>query len=393
MSPPGRKDRTIATHAGNHPFDHQGVVNPPIYRASTILFERMEDIEKLYKQRFDFNYYGRYGTQTSRALQEAFCALEGSERAVVLSSGLGAVSTALMAFLGPGDHLLMVDTTYAPTRACCGELLQRIGIETTFYDPMVGAEIVRLIRPNTKVVFLESPGSDTFEVQDVAAIVAAARARNCVTMLDNTWATPLFFKPPAHGIDVSIYSATKYVCGHSDVMMGIVTSSRDLHRKIATMGHSMLGHSVSGDDCYLALRGLRTMHARLAQHQETGLVLARWLEKRPEVERVLHPALPTSPGHEFWKRDFTGASGLFSIVLKPAPVERLAAMLDGMALFKMGFSWGGYESLAVVANPRAARSATPWTHAGPVIRLHAGLEDPADLIADLEAGLARLKAI
>jgi len=316
--------------------------------------------------------------------------LEGSERALVLPSGIAAVSTALLSFLKPGDHLLMTDSAYEPTRTICENFLERIGVATTFYDPLLGAGIDDLIRPNTKVVYMESPGSLTFEVQDVAAITKAAHAKGCVAILDNTWATPLYFKPPAHGVDVSIYAATKYICGHSDVMMGIITTSRELHPRVGVMGHSMLGHSVSADDCYLAVRGLRTLHARLVQHRETALVLAGWLAQRPEVEQIFHPAFEQHPGHALWKRDFTGSSGLFSIVLTPRPADRVAAMLEGMTLFKMGFSWGGYESLAVPANVRALRSATKFPYEGQLIRFHAGLEDPADLIADLEAAFARL---
>jgi cystathionine beta-lyase len=391
MAQQGKKDRTIATHAGNHPHENQGVVNPPVYRASTILFRSVQDLRERYKHKYETITYGRDGTQTYRVLAEAFTALEGSDKAVVVPSGLAAVTTGLLGVLSPGDHLLMVDAAYEPTRSVCDGFLAKIGIETTYYDPTIGAGIAALMRPNTRAVYLESPGSLTFETQDVPAIVGVAKARGCVTLIDNTWATPLFFKPPAFGIDVAIYAATKYIGGHSDMMMGIVTCRADLHAQLAKMAHGTLGHAVSADDCYQALRGLRTLHARLMQHQETALTLARWLAARPEVEQVLHPALPGTPGHEFWKRDLAGSTGLFGVVLKPAAPDRLEAMLNGMQLFGMGYSWGGYESLMVPAGLTTSRSAKPWHAAGRTVRIHAGLEDPEDLIADLADGLARYR--
>ena len=390
MSEPDAKDRTIAAHAGNHPHDHQGVVNPPVYRASTILFPTVQDLRELYKRKYETITYGRDGTQTHRALAEAITTLEGSERALVLPSGLAAVSTALLGSLGPGDNLLMVDSVYEPTREICDGLLARIGIETTYYDPMIGSAISGLIRPNTKVVYLESPGSLTFETQDVPAIVAAARKAGCRTVMDNTWSTPLLFKPPRHEIDISIYSASKYIGGHSDLMMGILTCRASLHRTLAKTAHGYLGHASSADDSYTALRGLRTLTARLVQHQATALTLARWLADRPEVEQVLHPELPGTPGHKFWKRDYAGASGLFGVVLKPCEMDRVDAMLNGMKLFGIGYSWGGYESLMIRADLKTSRTAKPWHAVGRTLRISAGLEDPDDLIADLEAGFARL---
>ncbi len=391
MSEKGRKDRTIATHAGNHPHDHQGVVNPPVYRASTILFSSVQDLRDRYRHKYETITYGRDGTPTHRALAEAFTALEGSERALILPSGVAAVSASLLASVSPGDSLLMVDSVYEPTREICDGLLAKIGVETIYYDPMIGAGIADLIRPNTKAIYLESPGSLTFETQDIPAIVAAAKKAGCRTILDNTWATPLFFKPPQHGIDISVYSASKYIGGHSDMMMGILTCPAALHRTIAKLAHGYMGHATSADDCYSALRGLRTLHARLMQHQETALTLARWLAARPEVEQVLHPAFPGTPGHEFWKRDLSGSSGLFGAALKPCKMEQVDAMLNGMRLFGMGYSWGGYESLMIRSDLRASRSAKPWHAVGRTIRIHAGLEDPADLIADLEDGLARFR--
>ncbi|MBL9035258.1 MAG: cystathionine beta-lyase [Rhodospirillaceae bacterium] len=390
MSEPGAKDRTIAAHAGNHPHEHQGVVNPPVYRASTVLFPTVQELRERYGRKYEAITYGRDGTQTHRALAEAFTTLEGSERALVLPSGVAAVATALLGSLNPGDHLLMVDTAYEPTREICEGFLRRIGVETTYYDPMLGAGVATLIRPNTKAIYMESPGSLTFEIQDIPAIVAAAKQAGCRTILDNTWATPLFFKPPRFGIDLAVYSASKYIGGHSDLMMGILTFPAALHKTLGKLAHGYLGHASSADDAYAALRGLRTLHARLTQHQATGLALARWLAVQPEVEQVLHPALPGTPGHEFWQRDFSGASGLFGFVLKPVAMERVDAMLNGMKLFGMGYSWGGYESLMIRADLKSSRTAKPWHAVGRTLRISAGLEDPDDLIADLAAGLARL---
>jgi len=384
------KDRTIITHAGNDPEANFGVVNPPIYRASTILYPTLHDMHERGRSKFDTVYYGRYGTPTTFALEEAVAKLEGADRAVALPSGLAACTGALMSFLQAGDHLLMVDSVYEPTRAFCDQQLARFGVSVTYYDPLIGSGIAALIQPNTKLVYLESPGSHTFEIQDVPAIVAAAKVRGCITMIDNTWATPLYFKPFAHGIDLSIHAATKYICGHSDVMMGIITMREEHYKRVKQQVHG-LGMAVSPEDCWLVLRGLRTLGARLAQHQETGLKLARWLQARPEVERVLHPALPDHPGHKLWQRDFKGATGLFSIILKPFDETRVAAMLDGMQLFGKGFSWGGYESLLIPSHLNTARTATPWKAGGPTLRVHAGLEDPDDLIADLEAGFGRLR--
>jgi cystathionine beta-lyase len=285
----------------------------------------------------------------------------------------------------------MADSVYGPVRALCDTTLRGLGIETTYYDPLIGAGIAALIRPSTRVIYLESPGSLTFEVQDPRAIAAAAQAAGCLTMLDNSWATPLFCKPLALGIDVSIQAATKYIVGHADAMMGLVLCREAHYRRLKTVIHG-LGYCAAPDDCYLALRGFRTLAVRLARHGATGLALARWLAGRPEVARVLHPALPEDPGHVLWRRDFSGTCGLFGFLLKPCPPAALAAMLDGMRLFGMGYSWGGYESLLIEVKPRTLRSATPWAEAGPLLRLHAGLEDPGDLIADLEAGFARLRA-
>jgi len=386
------KKDTLLAHAGRDPEANYGIINPPVYHASTVVFPTLAALEESEKDPFTGVTYGRFGTPTTFALEEAVAALEGGYRAIAVPSGLAAVVASLIAFAGAGDHVLVADNVYAPTRLrACDLILARMGVEITYYDPLVGADIARLMRDNTRVVFLESPGSLTFELQDVPAIAAAAKARGAVVVMDNTWATPLYFKPLAHGVDISIQAATKYIVGHADAMLGVITTTEEHFETVKRTAHA-LGHAAAPDDCYLALRGLRTLAVRLARHQETGLALARWLEGRPEVARVLHPALPDDPGHSLWKRDFTGACGLFSIVLKDFPKSAVAAMLDGLELFAMGFSWGGYESLILLVYPETVRSAVPWTASGPTLRLHAGLEDVQDLIADLERGLERLAA-
>lgn len=379
------KPETIATQAGRMSREHFGAVNTPVYRASTILYRDLKSLEDA-----DVPYtYGRRGTPSSASFEEAVCKLEGGARAIVAPSGLGAVALGVLAACGDGDHLLMVDSAYGPTRIFCDRTLKRFGIETTYYDPEIGSGIDALFRPNTRAVFCESPGSLTFEVQDVPAIAEVAHRRGASVLLDNTWATPLFFNAFAHGADLSIQAATKYVGGHSDVMIGYVCANDRMRMRLEHT-HADLGLYASGDDCFLALRGLRTMAVRLARHQETALRLTRWLETRPEVERVLYPALESDPGHAIWKRDFTGASGLFGVVLKPCSHDALSAFMNGLECFGMGFLWGGYESLIVPA--KLHRSVKPFEAEGAVIRIHAGLEHADDLIADLEAGFARLRA-
>jgi cystathionine beta-lyase len=375
--------------AGRSPEANHGIVNPPVYHASTIVFPTLAALEEADRTPYQGTRYGRRGTPTTFALEEAVAELEGGYRSIAVPSGLAAITTSLLAFLRTGDHLLMVDTTYAPTRRFCDTVLAGLGIATSYYDPL--ADIAPLLRPNTRVVFTESPGSLTYEVQDVPRLAEAARAAGAVVMLDNTWSAGLLFAPFAHGVDVSIQAATKYVVGHSDVMLGTITTTEACFLR-AKRAASLLGLAAGPDDCYLALRGLRTLAVRLARHERTALALADWLGQRPEVRRVLHPALPNCPGHDVWRRDFTGSNGLLSIVLHDVPKPALAAMLDGLKLFAMGYSWGGYESLIVPFEPEHARSATPWTGGGPCLRLHCGLEDPGDLIADLEAGFARLAA-
>jgi cystathionine beta-lyase len=380
-----QKAETRLAHAGREPSRHHGFVNTPIYRGSTVLFPTLASLESNAQ---DFT-YGRLGTPTVKALEEAIAELEGGHRTLLAPSGLSAIATALIAFVAAGDEVLVSDSVYRPTRRFCDHVLKRLGVKTTYYDPLIGAGIKKLLGDKTKVVFAESPGSQTFEVQDVPAIAKAAHEVDAVVILDNTWATPLYFKPFTHGVDVSIQAATKYIVGHADAMLGAITASEKTVRAVEK-AHEDLGLCPGPEDAYLGLRGLRTLGVRLARHQQSALELARWLEARPEVERVLHPGLPTDPGHALWSRDFTGASGLFAFVLKPVSHTALAAMLDGLTLFGMGYSWGGFESLILPFDPREFRTATKWQAEGPAIRLHVGLEDVEDLKADLEAGFARL---
>ncbi|WGF89516.1 cystathionine beta-lyase [Marinivivus vitaminiproducens] len=382
-------DRTKLVDAGRHPEQQKGTVNPGVYRASTILFPNVAEFER--PRAYPDVGYGRYGTSTAFNLQEAVQALEGGGQCLTVSSGKAAIVQALLALVEPGDHILVTDSAYGPTRTFADGFLKRFGVETTYYDPTIGAGIAGLIRPNTRVVFMESPGSLTFEVQDVPAMCQAARERGVVTVMDNTWATPLFFKPLAHGVDVSILAATKYIGGHSDLLMGTITTVPALADQMRARVHDM-GTPAAADDCWLALRGLRTLAVRLAQHQAGAIAMAEWLAARPEVARVMHPALPDDPGHALWSRDFTGASGLFGIRLKPFGKPALTAMLDGLELFGMGFSWGGYESLIIPSRLARLRTVTPWPEGGPTLRLHIGLEAIDDLKADLAAGFERLKA-
>ncbi|MCC7016524.1 MAG: cystathionine beta-lyase [Rhodospirillales bacterium] len=388
---PRKRRDTVLAHVGRYPKANHGIVNPPVYHASTVIFPTVAKLEASQAAPFDHIHYGRYGTPTTMALEEAVAVLEGGDKAISMPSGLSAIACTLQSFLKAGDHALIVDSTYFPTRRFCNGLLAGFGIETTYYDPLIGAKIVDLIRPNTRLVFLESPGSLTFEVQDVPAIAKAAHARGAVVVMDNTWSAGYYFQPFIHGVDVSIQAATKFIAGHSDAMLGVVTVRKEFYEPVKATTAS-LGVCAGVDECYLGLRGLRSLAARMPRHQETGLKLARWLKSRPEVACVLHPALPECPGHELWKRDYTGASGLFSVVLKEFPKKAVEAMLDGLQLFAMGFSWGGYESLIVPVYPAKVRSATRWPHPGPAIRIHAGLEDADDLIEDLAAGLKRLTA-
>ena len=389
-----RRDTQIL-HAGRDPARHHGVVNPPVYHCSTVLFSSVDELLETRRDRASGAYvgftYGREGTETTRAFEDAVTLLEGGYRAVTTSCGLGAICASLTAFLSAGDHLLIVDSLYGPARAFCEDFLRKFGVEITYYRPSIGAEIADLIQPNTRVVYLESPGSLTFEITDVPAITKLCRERGIVTIMDNTWASPVCFRPLAHGVDVSINAATKYISGHSDLMLGIAVCTEAAFIPVKKTA-SGSGYCGGPDDIYMALRGLRTLSLRMKRHQESALCVATWLQGRPEVARVMYPALPGDPSHDLWKRDFDGASGLFGIVLNACSDRQFAAMLDHMALFKLGYSWGGYESLVVPTYPSDLRSAVEWDAPGPSLRLHVGLEDVDDLIADLERGFARLAA-
>lgn len=378
---------TLATHAGRDPFANFGVVNPPVYHASTIVHRTLAELREADRTPYDGVRYGRRGTPTTFALEEAVATLEGGYRSIAVPSGLSAITTTLLAFLRQGDHLLMVDTVYYPTRHFCDTVLTEFGVETTYYDPR--ADIGPLLRPETRVVFLESPGSLTYEIQDVRAVAHAARAAAAVSVIDNTWSAGLYFNPFAHGIDISIQAATKYIVGHSDVMLGLITTTEEHFLRVKRTS-ALLGTSVGPDDCYLGLRGLRTLPTRLARHHANAETVAAWLQQRPEVQTVLYPPLPASPDHALWRRDFTGANGLLSVVLQPGTEDGVASMLDGMRLFAMGYSWGGFESLIIPFDPRRSRTASSWTLDGPCLRLHCGLEHTEDLVDDLDQALSRL---
>ena len=387
-----RPDTQLA-HLGRDSANNHGIVNPPVYHASTVLYDSLADVRARQKPlRKGHTQYGRAGTPTTFAFEDTVAALEGGFGAVALPSGLAAVAASYLAFTARGDHILVSDSVYQPNRNFCEGPLKDFDVETEFYDPCVGADIAKLIRPNTRLVFVESPGSLTFEVQDLPAIATAAHARGVLVLADNTWASPLYCRALDLGADLAIHAGTKYLVGHADAMLGvIVAKSEELYQQVRTRSQ-LYGYAVGPDDIYLGLRGIRTLSLRLARHQETGLKLARWLQTRPEVAEVFHPALPESTGHPLWRRDFKGASGLFGLALKPCSETQVAALLDGLKLFGMGFSWGGYESLCVFTNPKDIRSAVPWRHEGPTLRIHAGLEDAEDLISDFAAGLDRLIA-
>jgi cysteine-S-conjugate beta-lyase len=381
------KKHHIATRlvgAGREYSEH-GMVNPAVYHASTVLYPT---VQALVDRNQEYN-YARRGTPSSRALESAVAELEGGHAAKICPSGLAAVTTTLLALLKTGDHLLVTDAVYGPTRLFCDTALKRLGIETTYYDPLIGGGIADLFRPQTRLVYCECPGSQTMDVQDVPAIVAAAHAAGCHVVLDNTWSGGRYFNAFGHGCDVSIQAATKYLVGHSDAMLGTITASETVWPLIKE-GYETLGQFAGPDDMYLALRGIRTLDVRLERHWKSAVKVASWLRDRSEVAEVLYPALPGARGHELWKRDFTGASGLFSVILRPVPEAAVAAMLDRLELFGMGFSWGGYESLVVPF--KAHRSVQDWGWAGPCLRFHIGLENTEDLLADLDAGFARLRA-
>ncbi|HKY85643.1 MAG TPA: cystathionine beta-lyase [Pseudorhodoplanes sp.] len=379
------KPDTRLVVAGRNSAENHGFVNPPVIHASTVLYPNAADMVA-HRGRYT---YGRRGTPTSEALEDALRAIEGPDCAGVclVPSGAAAVSTALLSVLKAGDHILITDSVYRPTRVFADSILKSFGVETTYYDPLIGAGIAKLMRRNTRAVFVEAPGSQSFEMQDIPAIATVAHANGAIVLTDNTWGTPLYFRAFDKGVDISIQAGTKYIGGHSDVMLGTISANAAMFPKIKeTVG--TLGLCVGPDDMYLALRGLRTLGVRLDRHQKSGIEIARWLAKRPEVLKVMHPALESDPGHAIWKRDFLGASGLFSLVLRPAPEKAVHALLDSLRLFGMGFSWGGYESLVILFDCAGYRTATTWAPGGPALRFHIGLEDTGDLIADLEQGFS-----
>lgn len=387
-------DATRVVTAGRRAEWTQGIVNPPVWRASTHLYDSVAELRANGARDTHHRlFYGRRGSPTQWSLADALTELEpGAEATFLYPSGVAAIAAALLSVLEPGDELLLVDSAYDPTRSMARGLLKRFGITTRFYDPLIGAGIADLIGERTRAIFMESPGSLTFEVQDVPAIVSAAKARGVTTLLDNTWATPLNFRAIEKGIDLSILACTKYVVGHSDVMLGSVTAAPSHWSRLRAMSFQ-LGQVASPDDAWLGSRGLRTMAVRLAQHQATALAIAHWLEERSEVARVLHPALATCPGHECFARDFQGASGLFSFVLNGGNEGARAALIDALDLFGIGYSWGGFESLAIPVDPQHHRSATRPDFEGPLVRLQIGLEDSEDLIADLARGLDRFREV
>lgn len=395
MSEKHRGISTILGHAGSKPESNYGVVNPPVYHASTIIFPDLATLLETRRDRasgaFEGITYGREGTPTTRAFEEALTLIEGGYRSVTLPCGLGAIASSLMAFLKAGDHLLMPDQLYGPARQFCDEVLKKFGVEVTYYDGRIGADIAKLMRKNTAVVYLESPGSLTFEMQDVPAIASIAKRHGAMVLMDNTWASPIFFNPIRHGVDVVIHAATKYISGHSDLMLGVAVCTKEAFVPVKKTA-SMAGYCGGPDDVYMALRGLRTLGVRMRRHHESALAVARWLQKRPEVHKVMLPALPGDPGHTIWKRDYSGTSGLFGFALQKFSDKAFAAFLDHIEVFKLGYSWGGYESLMVPTYPSTLRSSVKWDAPGPSIRIHVGLEDVDDLIKDLENGLDRLRS-
>jgi len=384
------KKDTLLTHLGRDPARYNGMVNTPVFRTSTVIHPDLASYERRPPEGEQVVRYGRYGTPTTFALEEAVARMEGGFRAAAVPSGLAGIASALSAFVKTGDHLLVSDSAYGPTRAFCEKQLRRNGVEIDYFDPLIGAGIAAMMKPNTRAVFCETPGSLTFEMQDIPAIAEVAHARGALVLADNTWGTPYFFRSFERGVDVSVHAATKYIAGHSDLMLGLVVTNEQcwlpVRRTITDYGY------VAGpDDCFMALRGFRTIGVRMKQQMENALHVARWLEARPEVLRVIYPALESDPGHALWKRDFDGAASLFAVVLKPAADTAVAAFVDTLELFGIGSSWGGYESLVTVVHAEAIRTATRWNPGGPTLRLHIGLEDPGDLVADLECGFAALQ--
>ncbi len=377
---------TIVTHAGRDPAAHHGAVSVPVYRASTILLPTLETLDNKESLRLR---YGRRGTPTTHALEDAICALENSDRALLAPSGVMAISVVLMSYAEPGAHVLITDSAYGPTRKFCESVLRKMGVTTTYYNPAAGEDIEALIRPETRLIWMESPGSQTFEIQDVATIARVARSRGIVTVIDNTWSGGYFFKPLDHGVDISIQAGTKYISGHSDLMLGTIACRASEYERLRET-YLRFGVCIGSDDAYLALRGLRTLAVRMRQHHVAGLEVAQWLQQQDEVVQVLHPGLPDNPYHNLWKNYFGGASGLFGFIIRETDRKRLARMFDGFSLFGMGSSWGGFESLMTPSNPSVYRTVTSWVPNGQTVRIHVGLEDPRDLIAEIRAGFDRL---
>lgn len=387
--------KTQLVNAGRSKKWTNGVVNPPIQRASTVVFDSVAEKNHATVNRANKTlFYGRRGTQTHFAFQEAMVEIEGGVGCALFPCGAAAIANSILSFVQTGDHILMVDTCYEPTRDFCEKIMKKMGIETTYYPPTIGEGIRTLIQPNTKVLFTESPGSITMEVQDIPTLARVAHEHDIIVMLDNTWAAGVNFSPFEHGVDISIQAATKYIVGHSDVMLGTAIANEKCWDQLREQSY-LMGQCVSPDDAYLGLRGLRTLDVRLRQHAQNSLAIAHWLAEQPEVDHVRHPALETCPGHEFYQRDFTGGNGLFSFVLKSSDAKATTALLDGMQHFSMGFSWGGFESLILANEPKSFDSLRTVAHphfAGTLIRVHIGLEDVDDLIADLKAGLERYSA-
>ncbi len=388
------KKDTKVVRGGLNKKRNAGAVNTPVVRASTVVYENVaamrETIARATKGREKVLYYGRRGTPTHWTLQEAITELSGAADTVLAPSGLAACTLAILGCVKGGDHILVTDSIYEPTRTFCSGWLASFGVETTYYDPLIGGDIAKLFKPNTTLVMCESPGSLTFEVQDIPAIAAAAHKHGAKVAVDNTWASPLYCQPLALGADLSIEAGTKYIVGHSDVLIGAVSGTAEAVAGVQSASHA-LGTAVSPDDVYLATRGLRTLGVRLARHQENALKVAHWLQAQPQVKRVLYPALSDDPGHALWKRDFSGASGLLGVIFNSTSDAAMAALVDGLALFGLGFSWGGFESLVAPLSPAGARTAVTWREPVPGLRLHIGLEDPEDLIDDLAKGLSRFQ--
>lgn len=383
--PKDLRRKTRLVHAGRDPAQQHGFINTPIYRGSTVLFPDVETLERN-NQRYT---YGTKGTPTTDALEAAWSELAGAASTVLVPTGLAAISLALLTCASAGQHILVTDSAYGPTRHFCNTVLKRMGIETTYYDPLIGVGIEQLIRPTTAAVLLEAPGSQSFEMQDVPAIAEVAHRHNMCVVMDNTWATPLFFPPHERGVDLAVEAGTKYLSGHSDLMLGLISANEKWRKPLRDTFNAM-ALCAGPEDVFLALRGLRTMEVRVREAEKQGLALATWLSARPEVSRVLHPALPSHEGHAIWKRDFSGSTGLFSVILKPTAKEKVTNMLNSLSLFGLGYSWGGFESLVIPFNCASYRTATTWAPEGPALRFQVGLEDIEDLQEDLDRGFAKL---